>query len=108
MALENERRKQLVKSMVATKRRQIELNCACAHKSANLGEKPTPEELVELRAAIDASRAAHEALIDHLQNGSTSLETPAVAASTFLASCSASGAIRQGDSNPLVSAAAGL
>jgi hypothetical protein len=76
MAPENERRNQLAKAMVQTRRRQIELNYACAHKSANLGEKPTPEELAELRAAVGASHAAHEALIDHLQNGSNELRAP--------------------------------
>jgi hypothetical protein len=76
MAPENEqssqlRRSQLAEAMVQTKRRQIALNRACAHKSAQMGEKPTPEEMAALRAAINDSHAAHEALIDHLQSRPT-------------------------------------
>jgi hypothetical protein len=69
MALENERLKQLAKAIVEARRHHIALNRACAHKSANLLEKPTPEELAELRAAMVASHAAHDALLDHVQNG---------------------------------------
>ena len=68
MALENERGNQLATTMVQTKRRQIELNRACAHRSAKMGENPKPEEMAALRAAINDSHAAHQALIDHLQS----------------------------------------
>jgi hypothetical protein len=70
MALQREHLGHLATAMVQSRRHQIELNRACAHKCASLGERPTPEELAELRAAVNASHAAHEALIDHLQNGS--------------------------------------
>jgi hypothetical protein len=69
MALENERLKQLAKAIVEARRHHIALNRACALKSANSLEKPTPEELAELRAAMAASCAAHDALIDHVQSG---------------------------------------
>jgi hypothetical protein len=69
MGLENERLMQLAKVIVEARRHHIALNRACAHKSANSLEKPTPEELTELRAAMAASHAAHDALLDHVQNG---------------------------------------
>jgi hypothetical protein len=33
-----------------------------------MGENPKPEEMAALRAAINDSHAAHQALIDHLQS----------------------------------------
>ena len=57
-------------------RLQIALNCACARKCA-VGEKPSTEELAELHAAIGISLAARNAFIDHLENLSVPLATPA-------------------------------
>jgi len=68
MALGIERLNQLAQALVDARRRQIALNRACAHKSANF-EKPTAEELEELRAARSASEEAHEALIEGQHNG---------------------------------------
>lgn len=76
MAYESESLK-LARVMVDAIRRQIGLNCACAHKSKR-GEIPTPEELAELRAAIDISLAARNAFIDHHENVSAPLAAPAV------------------------------
>jgi hypothetical protein len=69
MASENERLKELARAIVEARRHHIALNRACAYRSANSLEKPTPEELAELRAAMAASHAAHDALLDHVQNG---------------------------------------
>ncbi len=65
MAFDIERLKLLAKAMVDAMRRQIALNSACALKSADIAKKLTPEELRELRTAIDTSQAAREALADY-------------------------------------------
>ena len=75
MSYESESLK-LARVMVDAIRCQIGLNCACARKSA-MGEMPTPEELAELRAAIGISHAARNAFIDHQENVSAPLATPA-------------------------------
>jgi len=65
MAADEHRR--LVESMVRTMRRQIALNLACAHKSANGLEKITLDEISELHSAKSACDAAHLELIQHLE-----------------------------------------
>jgi hypothetical protein len=45
-----------------------------------MGELPTPEELAELHAAVGISQAARNAFIDHQENVSAVLATPAATA----------------------------
>lgn len=71
MALEDERLKQLAKAIVEARRRHIALNRAYGRRSAHSLEKPTPEELADLRAAMAASHAAHDAFLDHIQTRQT-------------------------------------
>jgi hypothetical protein len=78
MAHESESLK-LAKVLLDAIQRQIGFNRACAHKSA-MGEMPTSEELAELRAAIGISQAARNAFIDHHENVSAPLATPAATA----------------------------
>ena len=84
MGLENERLMQLAKVIVEARRRHIALNRACAHRSANSLEKPTPEEMADLRTAIAASHAAHHALLDHVQNGPAAASDVPVMSTTSL------------------------
>lgn len=78
MAYESESLK-LARVMVDAIRCQIRINRACSHKSA-MGELPTPEELAELHAAVGISQAARNAFIDHQENVSAVLATPAATA----------------------------